>query len=569
MPQFEPIDRKPCEICGRDQFPFLHGHSEDEIREAVASGKITQARALEWERLGGGSGKIPARRDDKDKSPGFKSLKQFEPTDRQRLFHAAMMLDEFVEAGFGGGRYGGKSFSIAWIAYEFCILFPGTCGAIFRQDSVDLVRSTQQSFKDWMALYQPAVKIYEHNSSPIYYEIDAGGPRKSRIYWMDTKTVSDTQSLNLHWAMIDEASETSYQFFLMLEAAVGRCVLPDGRRPAGKIGWGSNPGPGWCKREFPVGKSPGRISVVLKFKDDEGKDSEQLSWRFFIPAWVKDNKYADPLFEARIRATYPPEWVARWLEGDWDAFEGQVFPEFDKARHCVDYVLDPERTHGWFHVLAHDWGFTNPAAALMCSIDYDGHWWFWRGHYQAGWKPQQHAPVLRGMMEGLTVSVQVIDYAAIDQLTGTSLQAIYNDMGFQFQGCTKRKNGPTGSIMLFKQLLSEGRVHICPDCPDFIKEIQNAQWKPLPPTQTNQKNQFEAMVDKDDHALDAAFMALEHWRQTGSEPDFSFKGQIAIKIQEQYERDFDNKLEIDDIDKILTGSSRSGSNFDASGGFCV
>lgn len=438
----------------------------------------------------------------------------FEPTERQRLYFDAMMLEEGAEVGFGGGRYGGKSKGISWVAFELCVRYPGTEGAIFRQDSVDLVRSTMQSFKDFMAKHNPTVPISWHMSSPIYCDLYIQEPRASRIYWMDAKDPADVQSLNLHWAQVDEATETNEEFFLMLEGSVGRCVLPDGRRPNRKIGWGANPGPGWCKKKFPVGKSAGRFKVDL----GEG----QTVWRFFIPAWVKDNKYADPQFEAFIRATYPDSWVRRWLEGDWSVFEGQIYTEFDPQHHVYG-PTSGNRAHyvasGMRNMVVLDWGFRVPTACLLVSIDYDGHFWIMREYRASERTPSQHKPHIELLTEGTDIQRWKMDFAAVDQSSGVKLWQQFRDIGLPFTGCAKKnKTGPDNTVLFYKQILRENRVHIHESCAGLIAETTNARWKPQSASQAALSSPKDEPLDIDDHSLDALFMALEEYRQKPVKP---------------------------------------------------
>lgn len=443
-------------------------------------------------------------------------MAQFIPTERQLWYQSAMVsMEEPVEVGFGGGRYGGKTFCNASIAFELSGRHPGTRGAVFRQDSVDLTRSTMQTFRDWMAVYQPGMRVVWHNSPPIYCDMDFGGGRPSRIYWMDTKRPSDTQSLNLHWAIIDEASETSEEFYLMLQAALGRCVLPDGTRPAMKLGWTSNPGPGWCKSYFPVGKGPAKTEIAFGGK--------RVGWKFFFPSWVKDNPHADPLFEARIRSQYPESWVRRWLEGDWDAFEGQVFPELDPEpggahvvrREMVDAIGIGELD--WTHMLCVDYGFKNPLAALRVSIDPEGCVWVW-GEYRAVERtPAEHAPHLAVLAEPIRRGrTDLMDPAAVDQSSGVPLWEQFNLLqgyGFRFSGWSKRRHGPDGSIMWTKQALKERRLKIDERCAGLLKEMLEAEWEPQSAGAAQRGNPKETMRKKNDHSIEAMFGGIEFYRR--------------------------------------------------------
>jgi hypothetical protein len=119
----------------------------------------------------------------------------------------------------------------------------------------------------------------------------------------DTRAIERLKSLEIGWFGIDEASETTESFFLML-----------GSRLRLKVPWikyfgllASNPDPGWLKMRFIDRKLPDHI---------------------FVPALPRDNPKLPAGYVQRLTELFPPEWQARFLDGDWGAFEGtnDVFP---------------------------------------------------------------------------------------------------------------------------------------------------------------------------------------------------------------------------------------------------
>ena len=298
----------------------------------------------------------------------------------------------------------------------------------------------------------------------------------------------------------------------MTVAALGRCVLADGRNAPAKFFWAANPGPGWAKRQFPVGHQ------LAKRRTERIAENGKLIriTRAFVPALPRDNPSLPEDYEDKLRASRPAIWCRRYLDGDWDAFEGQVFDEFDESIHtCPPRDF---RKFDWTHLLTGDWGFRNPAAFLLVSMDYDGHWWVWREYRGLEMTPQRYAPMLRAMTEGVGLTAQLMDPAAVDQITGVTVRDQFVPLGFYFQGYAKRKHGPDGSLMFLKNLFRENRITICEDCAGLIKEIKEARWDDNTAAMEARRNQPEQMIAKDNHSIDALLGAVEWHRALPSEP---------------------------------------------------
>ncbi|MFH2075085.1 MAG: hypothetical protein ABIJ57_07020, partial [Pseudomonadota bacterium] len=443
------------------------------------------------------------------------------PTGKQVLFHQAVA--KYEEVGFGGARGPGKTFALDHEGFRQSILYPGNVGVIARRDLVDLRKTTLDVFLRYIApKYKAAgIKIVQRMSPQIETDIHVNG-QISKIIWCETKDVASLMSANLGWLALDEASEIPYDFYLMTSAAVGRCILPNGFMPPGKIFWASNPGPGWLGERFPVGPEPARIQTEIVDRDG----NKRMINRAFIPALPKDNPHLPPDFEARLRESYPGDWVRRYLEGDWTAFEGQIFTEFDPKVH-VSRLPFTMRPLPITHLLSMDWGYVNPSAALMVSIDLDGHIYVWQEYRQAGYSPDEHLPRLKRMVEGMRITAHLMDPAAVDQSSGISLREQFTNLGMPFMGWRKRKHGPDGTIYFLKTLLKNRRITISPDCHFLIKEIIAARWQEQTATQALKEDPRELMVDKDDHSVDALFGALEWYRSVPGEIKPRAKGLMS------------------------------------------
>jgi len=131
----------------------------------------------------------------------------------------------------------------------------------------------------------------------------------------------------------------------------------------------TNVGFGWVKRRF-----------ITSRADDVA----------FIPAKVTDNPGVDPAEYAASLARVPEALRKRLLDGDWDAFEGAAFPEFDEQVHVVDDFAIPNE---WDRFECMDFGVSNPTAWLLVATDYDGNLIVCGEHYAPG-LPSDTAPVI-------------------------------------------------------------------------------------------------------------------------------------------------------------------------------
>ena len=63
-----------------------------------------------------------------------------------------------------------------------------------------------------------------------------------------------------------------------------------------------------------------------------------------------------------------------WLEGKWDVFQGQYFPNFDQTKHVISHDEAMERIRPWHkRWLSGDWGYDHPHAIYKHVIDESGH----------------------------------------------------------------------------------------------------------------------------------------------------------------------------------------------------
>lgn len=93
--------------------------------------------------------------------------------------------------------------------------------------------------------------------------------------------------------------------------------------------------------------------------------------RLFIPAKVQDNKFlmeADPEYIERLE-DLPEEEKRALLDGSWDLYEGQFFPEFSRKVHVIQNM--PPRTKDWRVYFTMDYGLDMFAGYFIAVDSHD------------------------------------------------------------------------------------------------------------------------------------------------------------------------------------------------------
>jgi phage terminase large subunit len=234
----------------------------------------------------------------------------YEATERQDAFHAAPEMFKL----YGGAMGGGKSYALCAEAIALSCDYPGNRGYICRHELASFKKSTLMTLE---SLLDASGLIERRNQSDNYYLLRNGSMILYGGLGDDNRAIERLKSMELGWFAIDEASETTEKFFLMLASRL-RLKLPE-IKYFGIMA--TNPDPGWVKHRF----------VDSKHED-----------HIFIPALPKDNPHLPANYIERLTSVFPPEWQARFIQGDWSSFEGvnNVFP-YQAVMSSVERTLDP------------------------------------------------------------------------------------------------------------------------------------------------------------------------------------------------------------------------------------
>jgi hypothetical protein len=81
----------------------------------------------------------------------------------------------------------------------------------------------------------------------------------------------------------------------------------------------------------------------------------------FIPSKLSDNPHVNPEYAQDLQAL-DGKLRAAFLDGDWDVFAGQMFPEVKRDRHVIEPITLPA---SWKRYNGLDWGFTKAVGGAV------------------------------------------------------------------------------------------------------------------------------------------------------------------------------------------------------------
>lgn len=240
--------------------------------------------------------------------------------------------------------------------------YPGIRQLILRETFPELKRSLiSKSF----TLFPGSCFQYNENDMTWYH---LNGSIIEFGYLDSDDKVSIYKSAEYDIIRFDEASEFSeFRLTYMQSRLRGANDFPH------QIKMSSNPdgiGHKYLKKTFKIGvQKPGETFTEFIGVDKDGK--EKYETRCYIPALVYENEFlmkSDPDYITNLLKQ--PEKVRKsLLEGSWDIFDDQAFPEFDYNIHvCKPF---PIPTH-WKKWRSCDNGYTDPFAWYWHAVDEQG-----------------------------------------------------------------------------------------------------------------------------------------------------------------------------------------------------
>lgn len=448
----------------------------------------------------------------------MKVMTEYTPLPHQESFHKSSAKYRALVSGVGAGKtlMGAKEI-IKWTQ-----LYPGGLFVIGRLTATSLRETTQKRFFE--VLPDELLENFNKNEGKVYIRTPVEGVL-SEILFMHLDEPGPLGSLDISGFWIDEAhepdgDEVPESTFQMLMARLRHEVGPHRGFVTSNSG-----GKDWIWRYFfdPV-KLIHNETLLDRYSKGELKVKPATFWGINVP--TSANPYLPEGYVEQLTANNPEHWVKRFLDGSFDVFEGQIFPEFDDSAFSYERPVLKRHTYTtgeiefsphWREERGFDFGVTAPTSVVYSRIgEIDGvdHIFIDDEYYKA--------------------DAAVQDVA--NDIKSRGFKYVYADPSTQYKGADKRSpadlylaedivllpstNDEDTFFKLLARHFKNNTIHINADrCPNLITEIKSAAWDSGTLKGKVGKEKAKKDLAHPDHARDALkylLLGLGAYHSTGN-----------------------------------------------------
>ena len=426
------------------------------------------------------------------------------PTAKQIIFRDALAKYKL----FGGGVGGGKSRAICAEGIRLSFIYPHNRGFLCRAEGEAFRRTTLNTLlaailevEEMMG--QKIIAKNGHNLTKRELHFINGSMIMYGGLGVTPEDQDRIKSLEIGWYGVDEASEAPLKVVNMLKARL-RLKLPNGSFPKYFGMYATNPEPGWLKEEFVI---PHQMGYP---KEDH----------IFVQALIRDNPWLPPDYLDELKRDNPAPWVKRYVEGSWDAVEGQVWPDFDRSVHVYpnetsDFDILPVEETQFTPIGGLDHGQTNPTAFIAGYTDGDGNIFIYDEYYSKGLVSAHCTAIIEkfDIDKFETIEADPSMKAKTREKNGLpwSIYEEYDEYGISLSPANNNKEAGWNRVGEYLRVdpkhihpisgeLGSPRIFFSARCKSLLAEIPEYIWKRLSDEHSNPKEEARKLKD---HACDA------------------------------------------------------------------
>lgn len=285
------------------------------------------------------------------------------PHPKQQEAHA-IHVDELLYGGAGGG---GKSRWARAEAVLMCLQVPGSRVVLFRRTFKDLQRSVVVPLKQEI----PA-ELAKYNAGEHEWRFTNGSVLEL-AHLQREADLDKYQGAEYQMCIFEEATHFTFQQYMYLKSrlrAAGKvreAMEALGLRP--RMILTANPGGighHWVKRRFVDPAAPG-----VRFKMRPTLEEPNPGVRCYLPAKATDNLSLNPEYMDMLNSL--PEKLRKAMrDGDWNVLDGVRFSQWSEPHHVIEPDELPIPLLTGQKVIAVDYGYAAPFAAVWLCKLHDG-----------------------------------------------------------------------------------------------------------------------------------------------------------------------------------------------------
>lgn len=393
-------------------------------------------------------------------------------TKKQRAFMKARE-DEVL---YGGAAGGGKSYVQLLDNLTYAAQYPGIKQLILRRSFPELERTL---IRTALSIYPK--DMYAYNQSK--HIMNFANSSLTEFGFCDTENdVYKYMSAEYDVIRIDEATHFTGEMYLYLRSRLrGANTFPKQMKSSTNPG---NIGHAFFKDRFIDVAPP--LTVYHTAPNKRGKTESRL----FIPSKVTDNTFlmdTDPDYVLRLESLPEKDRLAL-LEGSWDIYEGQFFPEFSRETH----VIKPIDIHdpNWRIYFTMDYGLDCFAGYFIAVAPHEMAYVF-NEIYKTNMVISDAAALIKERAKELGVKVD--EYLAPSDMwnrrqeTGKSVADIFYENGIRlFRTSRDRVDGWAATKEWLKpykdeQDITVAKLRIFDSCVNLIRTLPQIQSDPKRP----------------------------------------------------------------------------------------
>lgn len=276
----------------------------------------------------------------------------------------------------------------------------------------------------------------------------------------DEGSASLIQGITLSGILLDEVVLMPRSF---VEQAIARCS-----KESSKLWFNCNPDNPyhWFKKEW----------------IDKAKEKNLLYIRFTLD----DNPSLSPSIKKRYKALFSGAFYDRFVLGKWSSTYGLVYPDFKNAvvKVCENYCSQ--------YVVSCDYGTVNPSSFGLWGCDRDGVWVRIKEYYfdsrKEGFQKtdEEHYTSLCSLLGNIIPECVIVDPSAASFIECINRHGKYKTV--------RAKNDVVSGIRQVSDAIKQGKIKICEQCVDSIRESELYRW--------DEKSGRDAPLKENDHAMD-------------------------------------------------------------------